>query len=367
MDGTGPTGEKELVKSNSQTFDDRAILGQLTGENASLIGRNDGEIAELETQLEHLEGRKGMGREDLKEERIKLREKIAALKNNNPVEYGWDISYENKDGETISKRVTKDMLPDLLPHQAKEITTGLKTQTDEALVQAENLKTGAKGGKKYDVDKAAAVYGESVTSANIKSVYKDPLYGGTETLEDHLRQNPVVTGLKYSDLGIDVKADKDGDNVIDPEEWAAINKLNPEDVDKIINALSEPGNEDIGAAVAGDYMARKTERAVNIELYGNEYYPEPTGTGNNYTVEDLTYNDEQYSNLIDYQAAVKKYKENPRPGETKKVFKDRGGILGAQEYADVKWSETLGKFISKSPTEGMSDKEKRDYYTRKIT
>ena len=178
MDGTGPTGEKELVKSNSQTFDDRAILGQLTGENASLIGRNDGEIAELETQLEHLEGKKGyvlqskLSKEDLKEEREKMREKIAALKNNNPVEYGWDISYENEDGETISKRVTKDMLPDLLPHQAKEITTGLKTQTDEAKVQAENLKTGAKGAKKFDLEKSAVAYEDLVTPKNIKSVYK---------------------------------------------------------------------------------------------------------------------------------------------------------------------------------------------------
>ena len=358
MDGTGPTGEKELVKSNSQTFDDRAILGQLTGENASLIGRNDGEIAELETQLEHLEGKKGyvlqskLSKEDLKEEREKMREKIAALKNNNPVEYGWDISYENEDGETISKRVTKDMLPDLLPHQAKEITTGLKTQTDEAKVQAENLKTGAKGAKKFDLEKSAVAYEDLVTPKNIKSVYKDPLYGGKETLEDHLRQNPVVTGLKYSDLGIDVAADKDGDNVIDPEEWAAINKLNPEDVDKVINALSEPGNEDIGATVAGDYMAKKTERAVNIDLYGDEYYPEPTGpiskvTGRStYTDEDRTLDlgdgegSKVYPTIQALREAIETDKTTPRQNadgtwENTTKFENRGGIVGLMKSDEV--------------------------------
>ena len=65
------------------------------------------------------------------------------------------------------------------------------------------------------------------------------------------------------------------------------------------------------------------------------------------------------------QAEIKRDKRNPRPGESKQVFMDRGGIVGAQEYANVKWNETLGEFVSKSPTENMSNKQKADYYANR--
>ena len=64
MDGTHPEGS-ELDLSNSQTFEQKAILGQLDGAHASLGGINDTKISELEAQKDALVGKKGMLREDV--------------------------------------------------------------------------------------------------------------------------------------------------------------------------------------------------------------------------------------------------------------------------------------------------------------
>ena len=360
MDTQGKFDDGTLELSKTQTLEQKAILAQIDGNHASFGGSNDTKIAELTEQMESVSG----------EEKIALQEQIEQLEYSNKPEYGWDVTYTDN-GEEINRRVTKDEFGSLLPHVAKDVTVGYKTALDSNVEKAQLLKQGESGGEAFNKDRAASVHEKSINESNIASIYADNVLNTDQPLKEHLKTHPVLTGMKYSNLGIDPATmlaieGEEGDGVLDQEEW---DSLSDEHIDLITTSLSDPNSPDYNfeasKKVAAGWMADNEEMEINKELYSPAYYPKPSGEDDTYTVEDLTYNNTPYNNLQEYQAAIKKDKENPRDGETKQVFIDRGGIIGAQEYADVKWSQTLGKFISKSPTEGMSAKEKRDYYANK--
>jgi len=349
------SGDLELSKS--QTLEQKAILSQLDGSHASLGGSNDGKIAELTEQMKTVSG----------EEKTSLQNQIEALENNSKPEYGWDVSYKDKDGNTVETRVTKDMLGGLMPHVAKDITVGYKKGIDVNTEQIDLLKKGAKGGYDgFDKNKSTTLYEKEINEGNIASIYVDKVLGTDQPLKEHLKDHPVFTGMTYSELGIERVGE---DDIIDADERE---KISPEDKQSMINALSDPsykGGEyydfERSRTVAAEWMADNEEMEVNKSLYGKEYYPSPTGE-EGYTIEDLTYDsgegNVEYKSLAEYQNAVKEDKENPRNGEDGQMFRDRGGIVGAGTYKNVKWSKTLGTWISKSPTEGMTVKQKAEYY-----
>ena len=354
VDSQNKFDEGDLELSKSQTMEQKAILGQLDGAHASLGGSNDDKIAELTEQMNAVA---------TPEERIGFQQQIEQLENNNKPQYGWDISYKDKKGNTVETRVTKDMLGGLMPHVAKDVTVGYKTGIDTTNEEIDKLKKGEKGGYEgFDVDKSIAVHEKQINEGNIASIYVDKVLGTDQPLKEHLKTHPAFVGMTYSDLGLDAATieGEGGDGIIDAEEW---NTISEEDTDEIINALSDPSHPDhdfdTSRKVAAGWMADNEEMEVNKSLYGKKYYQQPDSNG------QYTYNNVQYDDAVAMQTEIKRDKENPRNGETKRAFIDRGGIVGAQEYADVKWSETLGKYISTSPTEGMKMSEKEEYYTTK--
>jgi hypothetical protein len=207
---------------------------------------------------------------------------------------------------------------------------------------AELYKTGGKGGEGFNSDNFLADIEDKVTEENISSIYHDDLLklGKKNTLKEQLKTHPIITNMSYSDLGLDAATieGSGGDGIIDKDE---LKLLTPKDQEKIMDALTNTENPlydfDRSKEIALDWMTRKSEQEFNKATYGNP----------NITEEE------------------KKEFHTPRVGESKEDFVDRGGILGAIDDTNVKWNETLGEFVSKSPTQGMTDKEKANYYANR--
>jgi hypothetical protein len=309
-------GEIDLSKAQSE--DAKKILAGLNDRNSSNRMKNDDEIAELRESLNSANP----------EEQIGIEQQIEALEKSNEQVVGWDIPGVDKDGNAFGFMTAEDLdKANLLPVAASEIKLNFKEQQDEVLKTTKSYIKGDAKGEDFDFDEAATTYGDLITSKNMKSVFKDPLYGGKETLEDHLREHPAITNLNYADLGIEIP-ETDDDGVIDPEEWA---KLSASDIDRVINAISD--DEDLAKEVGGNYMALKTQRAVNKEMYGKDFYK-----------------------LSDAEKNVRiKLKTTQNPGETDAEYDARGGIKGVQKGMDMVWDPVAGKSVAKKGSAGGAD------------
>ena len=330
MDTQGKFDDGTLELSKTQTLEQKAILAQIDGAHASFGGSNDTKIAELTEQMESVSG----------EEKIALQEQIEQLEYSNKPEYGWDVTYTDN-GEEISRRVTKDEFGSLLPHVAKDVTVGYKTALDSNVEKAQLLKQGESGGEVFNKDRAASVHEKSINESNIASIYADNVLNTDQPLKEHLKTHPVLTGMKYSNLGIDPATmlaieGEEGDGVLDQEEW---DSLSDEHIDLITTSLSDPNSPDYNfeasKKVAAGWMADNEEMEINKELYGPEYYPpgDPPYTIPNYLGEgDMTFNTPQ-----EYQQALKTDRTTLRNGgrENEEDFLRRGGIKGMMQSGTV--------------------------------
>ena len=345
----------DISKSNYQTNRSKAILGGLNGNQSKLGGVNDARIYELEAELETLRGRKGLVREDLGEtdEMIKIQEQIDKLRENDSQEYGWNISYINDHtGEEVNERVTLKDLNDLITTRDDGVTNGMMDATNSVKDNNVDYKNGVKGSSAFDERTAAKNAESMITGKNIASVFHDD-FGFGEPLKNRLKEHPVITNMKYSDLGIDVMADLDDDGIIDPEEWDA---MSPEGVDQIISALSDPTHpnfdENTSLEVARSDIKANIKKESEIDLYGAEYWDNenleyPQGTSHN--------------TLKDKQAAIKEFFTTPQPGESKQDFIDRDGILGALTSKGITWNDETKTWTTPEYDEDeMFEKMKKD-------
>ena len=339
----------DVTKSEYQTNRSKAILGSLNGEQSTLGGSNDAEISKHEAEIDRLKSSKDMARGDVDvtEEIAGIQEKIDRLRENDNQEYGWNISYiDDHTGEEVSERVTLKDLDKLITTRDDGITEQFMDQKNVVLDDNADYRKGVQGSSAFDERKNAKIAEGMVTKKNIASAFHDNL-GFGEPLKNRLKEHPVITNMKYSDLGIDVMADLDDDGIIDPEEWDA---MSPEGVDQIISALSDPTHpnfdENTSLEVARLDINANLKKESEINLYGPEYWDRdnleyPEGTG--------------HATLTDKQKAIKNHKETPGDDETQKQFVERGGILGALVGKGIVWDADAGVWAKKKIKKGVLD------------
>ena len=95
-------------------------------------------------------------------------------------------------------------------------------------------------GEVFNKDRAASVHEKSINESNIASIYADNVLNTDQPLKEHLKTHPVLTGMKYSDLGIDPATmiaveGEEGDGILDQDER---DSLSDEHIDLITTSLS---------------------------------------------------------------------------------------------------------------------------------
>ena len=129
MDGTHPSGEK-LELSEQQTNRQAGILAGINDGNSADKMSNDEDIAwvlgrdplvsygEVDVGDERFSGWTDATPDD---RRKMMENAIEQLEKTNKRQSGWDVTYENEKGETVTEFVTKDDIGDLQQHIAYDV------------------------------------------------------------------------------------------------------------------------------------------------------------------------------------------------------------------------------------------------------
>ena len=335
--------------SEAQSPDAKKILAGLNDKNSANRMKNDDEIASIKEQLKTAKP----------EDKEALNKQIEELTDSNERVVGWDIPGTDKDGNPFGFMTADDLNnANLLPVKASDVTAAYGTRIEDQNLKYAKFKKGEKGGAGFDMNESKHAYAKTITEDNIASVYADTVLETDQPLKEHLKDHPIFTDkysgtrLTYDSLGLPASLDTDGDESIDADEFAV---LVDEDKATIINALSSPDDDNfnfkLSKDVASEWMALNEEKEANKTLYGDEYYPKPSGEDGVWMPADLTIpdykgeGDKWFSTPEEYQAALKHDKSTQRDGEDDQAFEDRGGIKGAGAGRSKVYKEIYGKSV----------------------